>query len=99
MYSVIVPEVVIRPIFPPAPPLFSVNHSAPSGPHTMRKGVAVGVEYSVMSVVSVADVAITPTLLPLYSTNQIRLSGPTVMPAGLPAVGVLIRFTIARPSS
>ncbi len=93
MYSVIVPEVVIRPILPPAPPLFSVNHRAPSGPDTMRKGLAVGVVYSVMSVGSVADVAMTPTLFPLNSTNQILPSGPTVMPAGLPAVGVAICFT------
>ncbi len=54
---------------------------------------AVGVAYSVMSVVSVAVVAMTPTLSPLYSTNQIRPSGPAVMPAGLPAVGVAICFT------
>src|SRR5450756_2046878 len=48
-----------------------------------------------MSVGSVADVAITPTLFPSNSTNQIRPSGPTVIPEGWPpTVGVLIRFTI-----
>ena len=62
----------------------------------MRKGFAVGVVYSVMSVVSGAVVAMTPTLSPLYSTNHIRPSGPAVIPDGLPAVGV--RSLHVRPS-
>jgi hypothetical protein len=72
--SVMVPVVVIRPIWLP---LCSVNHSAPSGPAVMPKSplLAVGIVNSVM----VPVVVIRPILLLLKSENHNAPSGPAVM--------------------
>jgi hypothetical protein len=77
------PEVVIRPILLP---MHSVNHSAPSGPVTMPRGLlsAVGTGNSVMTPAGV----IRPILLPSTSVNHTFPSGPAAIPRGLPlAVG------------
>jgi len=73
------PAVVIRPILLLGY-VFSVNHSAPSGPAVMKFGLplALGIGYSVMAPV----VAIRPMLLPICSTNHSAPSEPTAIPAG-----------------
>jgi len=79
VYSVTVPDVVVRPILLV---LNSVNQSAPSEPTAMSNGqlLAVGTGYSVIAPV----VVIRPILfaVPLYSVNQSAPSGPAVMPIG-----------------
>src|SRR5690242_17348334 len=77
-YSVMVPDVVMRPILPP---LSSVNHNAPSGPVVMPRGLAlsVGTGYSLM----VPAVVIRPILLPQYSVNHTAPSGPVATPKGV----------------
>jgi len=77
-YSVIAPDVVIRPILLPP---YSVNHNAPSDPGAMPSGKpkAVGKVYSVTLV---AAVGMRPILSPLYSVNHSAPSGPVVIPEG-----------------
>src|SRR5262249_36818795 len=81
--SVIVPEVVIRPIRPAA----SVNQSAPSGPAVIRRA-PLPAEGSGNSVITPEGV-ILPMLLPRLSANQRFPSGPAAIPCGmLPPVGI-----------
>jgi hypothetical protein len=74
---VMTPAVVMRPILLP---VFSANHSAPSGPTVMPKGwlLAVGIGNSVIT----SAVVMRPILLPKVSVNHSAPSGPTVMPKG-----------------
>ena len=85
LYSVITPEGVILPILLP---VFSVNHTLPSGPGAIPTGKAdaVGIVYSVIAPVVGL---ILPTLLAPFSVNHMSPSGPAVIRAGtLFAVGV-----------
>ena len=75
-YSVITPDVVIRPILLLADP--SVNHSAPSGPAVMPDGPPPGMGYSMIT----PEVVIRPILLTEDSVNHSAPSGPAVMPKG-----------------
>ena len=70
--SAITPPVVIRPILLASP---SVNHSAPSDPVVMRKGLlpAVGIENSV----NTPPVVMRPILLAPTSVNQARRPAPS----------------------
>src|SRR6516162_2605091 len=78
-YSVRSPSVVIRPILLPNS---SVNHSAPSGPATIRLGDAPGArEYSVNAPPRV----IRPTFEADRSTNHSAPSGPSARPSGVAA--------------
>ena len=89
-------------------PLYSTNHSTPSGPTVMFLGLllAVGI---VNSLVTTPAVVIRPILLPLNSVNHSAPSGPAVIAKGaLPAVGmvnslklpaVVMRPTLLPPPS
>jgi hypothetical protein len=82
---VITPAVVMRPIL-----LLknSVNHSAPSGPAAMSKGLLLAVE-SVDDSLMTPAVVMRPILLPRISANHSAPSGPAVIPKGLLlAVGI-----------
>ena len=76
-YSVIVPEVVIRPILCAA---VSVNQRAPSDPAVMPDGLAPGVSSEVSVIVPL--VVMRPILFPLCSVNHKAPSGPGMMPKG-----------------
>src|SRR6185437_6969868 len=78
----------IRPILF-APPLYSVNHKAPSGPVVIASAPlsAVGILYSVILPV----VVMRPILFPFDSANQSLPSGPLVMP-----IGALLAMLIAN---
>src|SRR5579871_2497221 len=92
-YSVITPEVVIRPNLPV--PL-SVNHSAPSGPVVMSHGPLydAGTGYAVIA----PDVVILPILPELVSVNQSAPSGPAVMPVSpMVAAGAMGYSVIVPP--
>ena len=73
-YSVTMPDVVMRPIFPSPN---SVNHSVPSGPATIHQG-SPAAAYSVME----PAVVIRPILSTAIWVNQSAPSGPTVMAYG-----------------
>src|SRR4051794_18185639 len=79
--SVIVPAVVIRPIFAP---LDSVNQRFPSGPAAIPGGWVAGVT---ANSVIVPAVVIRPIFSPLDSVNHRFPSGPAAIPCGT-AVGV-----------
>src|SRR5262249_57739096 len=77
------PPVVMRPILLA---LYSVNHSAPSGPAAIPAVQAhpVATGYSVIiGFAGVAFVGIRPILLALYSVNHSAPSGPTAILSGL----------------
>src|SRR5579875_1171481 len=96
--SVIVPDVVMRPIFAPQS---SVNHKAPSGPVTIADGKlrAVGIAYSV----NAPAVVIRPMLFVPTSQNHNAPSGPIVIAPGLlPALNgnsVIAPVVAIRPTS
>src|ERR1700694_464621 len=80
VYSVILPEVVIRPILPWP----SLNQRAPSAPATIWKGGDVGTWYSV----SDPPVVIRPIRWPPACANCVSVdhsapSGPAVIPSGV----------------
>src|ERR1700730_15922726 len=81
-YSVITPEVEMRPILLP---VFSVNHRAPSEPAAMVCGwlLGVGMRYSAGGPPPGLLGLKKPTWLVPGSTNQMLLSGPAVRPWGL----------------
>src|SRR6266511_385299 len=92
-YSVMAPSVVIRPMLLP---MYSVNHSLPSGPEAMPQGAlsGVGMGYSVMA----PSVVIRP-ILPLDSVNHRLPSGPEAMADGQQPVGysVIVPSVLIRP--
>src|SRR5207302_1883285 len=96
VYSVIAPEVVIRPtLLPPA----SVNQRFPSGPPVTRVGTlpAVGTMNSVK-----APAVVSRPILPVCSVNHRFPSAPVVIPDGrLFGVGteysVKVPATVRRP--
>src|SRR5258706_3726463 len=96
--SVIAPDIVTRPIFPPSA---SVNQRFPSGPTVMNDGLLADV--GIGNVARTPSVVMRPILLSPGRVNHRLPSGPAAIPASFvipenPASKLVTRNSVIKPA-